>query len=218
MPRKPKKGYFVQGQFVAAGSELDLELKRELKGSDEASKTELKRESTELQALGESLLTLRADLLDGLGLGEKLVDALQEAKRISNFEGKRRQMQFVGKLMRKLDAATLDAARTALAEQQRPGARETARLHQIERWRDRLVADDDALGGWIETHPATDAQQLRALVRQVRKDLKEGRPGESPRQGKAFRELFQFVRAQLAVHDDADHGEQAAAASREEDA
>ena len=71
MPRKPKKGYFVRGQFVAEGSELDLELKRELKGSDEASKTELKRESAELQELGEALLTLRADLLDGLGLDRK---------------------------------------------------------------------------------------------------------------------------------------------------
>jgi ribosome-associated protein len=63
MSRKFKKGYFVQGQFVAEGSELDLELKRELKGgSDEPSRTELKRESDELQKLGESLLTLRADL------------------------------------------------------------------------------------------------------------------------------------------------------------
>ena len=58
MSRKPKKGYFVRGQFVAEGSELDLELKAELKGTDEASKTELKRESTELQKLGEALLTI----------------------------------------------------------------------------------------------------------------------------------------------------------------
>jgi len=218
MSRKPKKGYFVRGQFVAEGSELDLELKRELKGTDEASKTELKRESAELQKLGEDLLTVRAELLEGIGLDEKLLDAIKEARRITNFEGKRRQMQFVGKLMRQLDAATLDAARAALAEQQRPGARDTAQLHEAERWRDRLIADDDALGGWIETHPATDAQQLRALVRQVRKDLKEGRPGEAQRQGKAYRELFQIVRAQLAVHGDADHGTQAAEESREEDA
>ncbi len=218
MPRKLKKGYFVQGQFVAEGSDLDLQLKREQKGSDEASKTDLKRESTELQALGEALLTLRADLLDGLALDEKLFDALAEAKLITDFEGKRRQMQFIGKLMRKLDAATLDAVRAALDRQQRPGAHETARLHEAERWRDRLIADDDAVGGWIETHPATDAQQLRALVRQVRKDAKEGKPGQAPRQGKAYRELFQIVRAQLAVHGNADHAAEAAAESREEDA
>jgi len=218
MSRKPKKGYFVRGQFVAEGSELDLELKRELKGTDEASKTELKRESAELQKLGEDLLTVRAELLEGIGLDEKLLDAIKEARRVTNFEGKRRQMQFVGKLMRKLDEPTLEAARAALAEQQRPGARDAALLHESERWRDRLIDNDDAVGGWIETHPATDSQQLRALVRQARKDMKEGEPGEAPRQGKAFRELFQIVRAQLAVHGNDDHGAQAAEESREEDA
>src|SRR5512140_1195518 len=103
MPRKPKKGY-----FVAEGSPEDLELKVQLKGTDEASKTDLKRESTELQKLGEALLTLRADLMQGLALPEKLIDAVAEAKRITNFEGRRRQMQFLGKLMRGQDEATLE--------------------------------------------------------------------------------------------------------------
>ncbi|VTU23546.1 MULTISPECIES: ribosome biogenesis factor YjgA [unclassified Variovorax] len=218
MSRKPKKGYFVRGQFVAEGSELDLELKRELKGTDAASKTDLKRESTELQALGEALLGLRAGLFDKLDLGEKLRDAIEEARRITNFEGKRRQMQFVGKLMRGLDAATLDAVRAALDEQNRGPAQETAALHDAERWRDRIIADDDALGGWIETHPDTDAQQLRALVRQARKDIKAGPPGEAPRQAKAYREVFRIVRAQLSVHGTDDHAAEAAEQSREEDA
>src|SRR3954468_19773246 len=100
MSRKPKKGYFVRGQFVAEGSDLDLELKAELKGTTEASRTDLKRESTELQKLGESLLTLRADLMQRLELSDKMMEAIAEAKRITNFEGKRRQMQFIGKLMR----------------------------------------------------------------------------------------------------------------------
>ncbi len=218
MSRKPKKGYYVRGEFVAEGSELDLELKRELKGTDEASRTDLKRESTELQKLGEDLLTLRASLFEALPLGEKLSDAVLEAKRISNFEGKRRQMQFIGKLMRKLDEPTLDAVRTALAEQNSTPAAETAALHEAERWRDRLVADDDALGGWIETHPGTDAQQLRALVRQARKDIKAGPPGEAPRQGKAYRDVFQLVRQQLAVHGGGDHAAAAAAQELEGDA
>ncbi|WP_307699994.1 ribosome biogenesis factor YjgA [Variovorax paradoxus] len=218
MSRKPKKGYFVRGQFVAEGSELDLELKRELKGTDEASRTDLKRESDELQKLGEELLGLRAALFDALPLGEKLVDAVAEAKRITNFEGKRRQMQFIGKLMRKLDEPTLEAVKQALAEQNTVPAAEAAALHEAERWRDRLIADDDALGGWIETHPATDSQQLRALVRQARKDLKTGPAGEAPRQGKAYREIFQLVRAQLAVHGGIDHAASAAAQDREDDA
>ena len=218
MSRKPKKGYFVRGEFVAEGSELDLELKQELKGTDAASKTDLKRESTELQSLGEALLGLRAGLFDTLALGEKLRDAIDDAKRISNFEGKRRQMQFIGKLMRGLDAATLDAIRAALDEQNSGPAQATAILHDAERWRDRLIADDDALGGWIETHPATDAQQLRALVRQARKDIKAGPPGEAPRQAKAYREVFQIVRAQLQAHGNADHAAEASAQAREDDA
>ncbi|VTU30074.1 x96 protein [Variovorax sp. PBS-H4] len=218
MSRKPKKGYFVRGTFVAEGSELDLELKRELKGSDAASKTDLKRESTELQALGEALLGLRAGLFDKLELGDKLRDAIAEAKRITNFEGKRRQMQFIGKLMRGLDTATLDAIRAALDEQNRGPAQETAMLHEAERWRDRLIADDDALGNWIDTHPGTDAQQLRALVRQARKDRKDGPPGEAPRQGKAYRELFQLLRAELEPHDASADADAAATQAREEDA
>ncbi|MCJ0762471.1 ribosome biogenesis factor YjgA [Variovorax terrae] len=197
MSRKPKKGYFVRGQFVAEGSELDLELKRELKGTDELSKTDLKRESTELQSLGEDLLTLRADLMARLALPEKLVDALAEARRITNFEGKRRQMQFIGKLMRKLEPETLDTVRAALDEQHRGSASETLALHQAEQWRDNLIDSEEALGLWLNAHPDTDTQQLRALIRQARKDAKPARPGEAPRHGRAYREIFQLVRGQL---------------------
>ena len=197
MSRKLKKGYFVKGQFVAEGSELDLEYKRELKGTDDATRTDLKRESTELQKLGEDLLTLRVELMTRLALPEKLTEAVAEAKRISNFEGKRRQMQFIGKLMRKLDATQLDGIRTALIEQHTPSALETQTLHQAEMWRDRLVNEDDALGQWITLSPSTDSQQLRALVRQARKDAKPEKPGAAVRHGRAYRDIFQIVRAQL---------------------
>ncbi|MBS0450931.1 MAG: DUF615 domain-containing protein [Proteobacteria bacterium] len=217
MPRKPKKGYFVRGHFVAEGSELDHELKRELKGN-EISKTDLKRESAELQALGEALLKLRAGAFNDLPISDKLREAIVEAKRITNFEGKRRQMQFIGKQMRLQEPETLEAIRTALAEQDRPSAQATLALHEAELWRDRLIVDDDALGGWIETHPATDAQQLRALVRQARKDLKAGPPGEAPRQGRAYREIFQIVREQLSAHGGEDLAAEAAEQSREQDA
>jgi len=204
MSRKPKKGYFVRGQFVAEGSELDLQLKAELKGQ-ETSKTDLKRESTELQKLGESLLTLRADLMERLALPDKLVDALAEAKRITNFEGRRRQMQYIGKLMRGLDEEALQAVRDALEEQQRGSARESLALHEAERWRDQLIASEDALDQWMTQHPETDSQQLRALIRQARKDVQPDRAGVSqglaPRHGRAYREIFQLVKEQLS------HGE-----------
>ena len=202
MSRKPKKGYFVRGEFVAEGSELDLELKAELKGTTEASKTDLKRESTELQKLGEALLTLRADLMEGLALPEKLADALAQARRITNFEGKRRQMQFIGKLMRGLDADTLQAVREALEAQQKGSAADALSLHQAEQWRDDLIARDDAFDQWRRAHPDTDTQQLRALIRQARKDVQPDAEsiskGLAPRHGRAYRELFQAVRERLA--------------------
>jgi ribosome-associated protein len=204
MSRKLKKGYFVKGQFVAEGSALDLEYKRELKGTDEATRTDLKRESTEIQKLGEDLLTLRAELLIRLNLPDKLIEAIAEAKRISNFEGKRRQMQFIGKLMRKLEPETHEAIRIALVEQHTPSALETQTLHQAEMWRDRLLADDDALGQWITLSPSTDSQQLRALVRQARKDALPERPGEAQRHGRAYRDIFQLVRAQLMGENNVD--------------
>lgn len=198
MSRKPTKGYFVRGQFVAEGSELDLEFKRELKfGLDGPSRTELKRESTELQVLGTQLLTLRRDLMEGLSLPDKLVDGLAEAKRITNFEGKRRQMQFIGKLMRKIEPEVLETVRTALTEQTSGSAQDNLVLHLAETWRDRLISEDDAFGEWITQCPDTDAQQLRALIRQARKDIKPAVPGEAVRHGRAYRDIFQIVREHL---------------------
>ena len=197
MSRKLKKGYYVRGQFVAEGSALDLEYKRELKGTDEPTRTDLKRESDEQQELGEELLTLRADLMTRLNLPEKLIDAVTEAKRLTNFEAIRRQMQFIGKLMRKLEPEMLDAIRAALVEQHMPSAKETLLLHQAEQWRDRLIADDDAVGQWLNLSPKTDSQQLRSLVRQARKDAKPEKPGLAPRHGRAYHDIFQLVREQL---------------------
>jgi ribosome-associated protein len=206
MSRKPKKGYFVKGHFVAEGSELDLELRAEQTGGL-PSRTELKKESTELQKVGEALLTLRADLFERLDLPEGLVNALDELKRITNFEGRRRQLQYVGKLMRQLEPETLQAVRDALEEQRSGSAQQTLALHVAEKWRDDLIANDDALQAWLKAHPDTDAQQLRALIRQARKDSAptqdEVSRGLAPRRGRAFREIFQIVRDQL---DEQEHG------------
>ncbi len=201
MARKPTKGYFVKGHFVAEGSELDLELKRELKGDVELSKTDLKKISDHLQSLGEQLLTLRQGLMDKLNLPDKLLEALADAKRITNFEGKRRQMQFIGKLMRKLDEETVQAIEAALEVQHQGSAADTLRLHLAEQWRDRLIADDQALQDWLQGDPDADLQRLRSLIRQARKDAQDNaaaeRAGEAVRHGKSYREIFQLVRARL---------------------
>uniref|UniRef100_UPI0038F68D56 ribosome biogenesis factor YjgA n=2 Tax=Bacteria TaxID=2 RepID=UPI0038F68D56 len=88
-----------------------------------------------------------------------------------NFEGKRRQMQFVGKLMRKLDETEIAAVRAALDEQHNGSAAEKMALHAAEQWRDRLIAEESALSIWLDHFPDTDTQQLRALIRQARKDM-----------------------------------------------
>ena len=200
MSRKPKKGYFVKGHFVAEGSELDLELRAEQTGG-EPSRTELKKESAELQKLGEALLTLRGDLYERLDLPESLHTGLEQLKRITNFEGRRRQSQYVGKLMRQLEPQTLQAIRDALEEQRSGSAQQTLALHAAEKWRDDLIASDDALQAWLQANPDTDVQQLRALVRQARKDSvptqDEVSKGRAPRRGRAYREIFQLVRERL---------------------
>ena len=200
MPRKPTKGYFVKGQFVAEGSELDLQWRRET-GADNPSRTDLKRESTELQKLAVQLLDLPMSAMQGLALGERLHDALEAVRHISDFEGRRRQMQYLGKLMRLADASTLQAVRAALDEQRGGSAEQAALLHQSEQWRDRLIADDASLVQWLGAQPQEDAQQLRALIRQARKDAQaqaKAPAGEAQRQGRAYREIYHRVHARLA--------------------
>ena len=185
----PVKGYWSNGRFVKP-EEIALE------EVGPPSKTQLKAEADEKQALGEALLTLRADLMARLDLPDKLLDALKEARRITNFEGRRRQMQFIGKLMRPLDITPI---RAAIDEQANGSADLTLALHLAEQWRDKLIASDDALSQWLTDYPATDSQQLRALIRQARKDIaKPETPGEAPRHGKSYREIFQLVKQAMA--------------------
>lgn len=159
------------------------------------SKTQLKKQSHDLQALGESLAALsderlNAMLADGT-MDEPLREALREYKRTRSHEGRRRQMQFIGKRMRQSDA---EALREAVAALQTPHARDTLALHEAERWREELAADDDAMTRWLAKFPASDAQHLRSLVRAARKD---GALPPEQRHGRAWRELFQFVKKHM---------------------
>ncbi len=213
MSRKPKKGYFVRGQFVAEGSELDLELKAELKGTEGLSRTDRKKDSDDRQDLGVELLTLRSELIARLNtqghMTDQLREALAEARRITNFEGKRRQMQYVGKLMRKLSEESIEAVKDALNEQCMGSTKDTLALHLAESWRDRLLAEDPALQEWMNEYPTTDSQQMRALVRQARKDDVTSKAdiakGLLPRQSRSYREIFQLIKEQFNLVDDVLH-------------
>jgi ribosome-associated protein len=192
-------GYYVKGEFVADGSELDMELKAEFMGS----RAKQKAESDALQKLGIALLDLPQSRWEKLDLPEKLFDALKEAKRITNHEGRRRQLQFIGKLMRKIDPQPIEAAVTAY---KKGSAEDTLALHRAEKWRDDLIADDTALERWMSEHPDTDAQHLRSLLRAAKKALvPDAAAGEAQRQNKVYREIFQLVKASLQVQPASDN-------------
>jgi ribosome-associated protein len=149
------------------------------------SKTRRKREMHELQALGAALARLPDSQLEALEMPEALREALREARRIRSHEAKRRQMQYIGRLMRDLDPAPL---RAQLAAAEGHSALERARHRRLEAWRERLLGDDGALTDFAAAFPAAELQAVRTLIRNARKEQKEGRP---PR---AYRELFRVLR------------------------
>jgi ribosome-associated protein len=156
------------------------------------SKTQLKKAMHDLQHLGEGLTQLSDARLAALSLPETLREAVREFQRTRSHEGRRRQMQYIGKLMRHAD---VEPIREAVAASRLGGARDALTLHEAEYWRDALLAGDDALTAWMSKHPSSDVQQLRSLVRAARKDAAlPVAPGAAPRKSRAYRELFQFVR------------------------
>jgi len=159
------------------------------------SKTRLKQQAHDLQALGVALVELPASRLVDVPMPEGLRDAIAEYRRTRSFEGKRRQLQYIGKQMRFADEAPLRAAVDAF---RLGSAKDTLTLHETERWRDELVADDEALTRWVAEFPASDMQRLRSLVRAARKDAAAAL---EQRNGRGYRELFQFIKPWLTDAD-----------------
>ena len=157
------------------------------------SKTKRKQAMNDLQKLGAELVTLKKSQIDQLHLPESLLDAVLEAKRLKAHEALRRQMQFIGRIMRGVDAEPIQQQIDAWngVNQQ-----ETARLRLVERWRDRLLADDHALSEFLDAHPGCDAQQLRTLIRNTRKEQAAQRPLAS------YRTLFRWLRETLQIRPD----------------
>jgi ribosome-associated protein len=156
--------------------------------AERPSKTQLKKASHELQDLGAALVEMSDDRLAALEMDDPLRDAIREFRTTRSHEGRRRQMQYIGKLMRRAD---IEPLREAVAAQQLGRAQDALALHEAEHWRTALIGSDDALARWAAAHPASDLQQLRSLVRAARKDA-----AASPEQrsGRAYRELFKFIR------------------------
>ena len=158
------------------------------------SRTKRKHDDLALQDLGEELVAVDKDKLAQLDLPERLRDAVMHARSISKFGALRRQMQYIGRLMREEgDAETI---RTRLDGWKGISVDETARLHLIERWRVRLLNDEKALEELIAEYPRADIQQLRTLMRNAKREAEAGKPPKS------FRELFQVLRELLTSQHD----------------
>ena len=151
----------------------------------QASKTQRKRESQSLQDIGEELVGLSSERLASLSLPQNLLDAVMEARRITKFGALRRQMQYIGRLMRDIDATPIRARLEAWKGQ---SGEDAARLHRIERWRTRLLAEEQALGAFLAENAQADSQRLRTLIRNAQREAADGKPPKS------FRELFQALR------------------------
>ena len=149
------------------------------------SKTKRKQEMADLQKLGAKLVELPEVQIADMPMDEQLRDAVLEAKRIKSHEAKRRQMQYIGRLMRDVDPAPLRARLEAITGH---SAQAAAQHRRLEAWRERLLADDGALTAFAAEHPGADLQALRTLIRNTRKEQKEAKP---PR---AYRELFRLIK------------------------
>ncbi len=153
------------------------------------SKSQRKRQMTELQDMGAELLDLSVHQLAQIELPDNLYDAVIDARQITKFEARRRQLQYIGKLMRTIDPEPI---RAQLDLWKNTSDEHKAWLHHIERWRDRLLVDETALNELVGAHPQADIQLLRTLIRNTLRERELIKPPKS------YRALFQFLRELLA--------------------
>jgi ribosome-associated protein len=159
------------------------------------SKRRKKQEMHELQELGAELVKLSESQLSKLSLPDELNTAVMDYRRFTKHEALRRQLQYIGRLMRGMDPAPIKAQLEVWRGQ---SVQATALLHKIERWRDRLIAEEGALTAFVREAPGIDATQLRQLIRNARKEAAEGKPPKSSRA------LFRLVREVLEIRSETD--------------
>ena len=164
------------------------------------SKSQLKREMTALQKLGEELVAEPRDRVKRVPMPEDVREAILECQQIKDHEGRRRQMQYVGKKMRTLDEDEIAQIQKTLDSWRGLSKADTASMHALERRREKLLKDDGALTELLAQHPELDVQHLRTLIRNARKEQAENKPP------KAYRELFQILK-QVQKEDRAAAGE-----------
>lgn len=165
-------------------------------GFDEGpSKSQRKRDMLALEELGVAMLQLTDEQLDALVDDEGLRTALRDLRRFTNHGARKRQMGYVGKLLRDFDVTPFRAAVAALHADK---VRSVRQLRDIEHWRERLIAETDAWAAWTQAHPAGDTAALKKLVADARHERQRAAVTGSDPKGRAYRELFRAVRAALA--------------------
>ncbi|AHY11600.1 MULTISPECIES: ribosome biogenesis factor YjgA [Citrobacter] len=149
------------------------------------SKSEIKRDAEELKRLGVELVELGKNALDKIPLDADLRAAIELAQRIK-MEGRRRQLQLIGKMLRQRD---VDPIRQALDKLKNRHNQQVVVFHKLEQLRDRMVdGSDEAIEEVMNLWPDADRQQLRSLVRNARKEKAGNKPPKSARQ------IFQYLR------------------------
>jgi ribosome-associated protein len=152
------------------------------------SKSELKRLMTQRQKLAEVLAALSSDALKTIPMDEAIKAAIAETNKIKSFEAIRRHKQYLGKLMRFLDDEELETIQKRLDAIQGVSKAETAKLHHLESFRDRLIANDENFTKMIEQYPDMNIQNMRTLIRNARKEQEANKPP------KAYREIFRVLK------------------------
>ena len=152
------------------------------------SKSQLKREMAELQKLGAELVDEPRDRVKRMEMPEDVRDAILECQTITDHEGRRRQLQYVGKKMRTLEPEEIAVIQRTLDVWRGLYEAHVAATHALERQREKLLKDDSYLTELLSKHPELDAQRLRTLIRNAKKELAENKPP------KAYREIYQIVK------------------------
>ena len=158
---------------------------------DLISKTRRKKQMHELQHAGAQLVALSADELARIEMPDNLREAVEDARRFTRHEARRRQIQYIGRIMRDIDAGPIVEQLTALKT---PSRRQTALFHVAERWRQELLADANALERFVREFPEADPHRIRSMVDEAREEKRASRP---PRR---FRELFHVLSAIVQDH------------------
>ena len=168
---------------------MQKELEDEIGQDIAPSKTKRKKDMHALQEIGEQLVELEPKKLAEFDLPEILSDAIRQARSMQKHGARRRQLQYIGRLMREVDALPIQQK---LDSWRQVSIHQTARLHQLERWRESLLSDEHALTEFAQQYPAADLQRLRSLIRNAHKERAAGKPPKS------FRLLFQELQGIVA--------------------